>query len=60
LASVLPYIEQTNLQNLLNPDQPWYMANSTAALLTLGTFLCPSDTGPSPYHYPFFDPLGLG
>ena len=59
LAAVLPYLEQTNLQNLLNPNQPWYLASPTVALMTISTFMCPSDTGPSPYHYPFFDTWGL-
>ncbi len=58
-AAILPYLEQKNVQNLLNPDQPWYMASPTVALMTISTFMCPSDTGPSPYHYPFFDSWGL-
>ena len=59
LAAILPYLEQTNVQNLLNPNQPWYMASTTVALMTISSFICPSDTGPSPYHYPFFDSWGL-
>jgi prepilin-type N-terminal cleavage/methylation domain-containing protein len=59
LAAILPYLEQKNLQDLLNPDLPWIMVSPTAAKMTLSSFLCPSDTGPSPYHYPFFDSWGL-
>jgi prepilin-type N-terminal cleavage/methylation domain-containing protein/prepilin-type processing-associated H-X9-DG protein len=59
LAAILPYLEQKNLQGLLNPDQPWILVSSTVARMTVGVFTCPSDTGPSPYHYPFFDSWGL-
>jgi prepilin-type N-terminal cleavage/methylation domain-containing protein len=59
LAAILPYLEEKNVQDLLNPAQPWYMASPTVARLTLSLFMCPSDTGPSPYHYPFFDAWGL-
>jgi prepilin-type N-terminal cleavage/methylation domain-containing protein/prepilin-type processing-associated H-X9-DG protein len=58
-AAILPYLEQKNLQDLLNPDQPWFLVSPTAAQMTLSLFICPSDTGPSPYHYPFFDSWGL-
>ena len=59
LAAILPYLEQKNVQDLLNPEQPWIMVSPTVAKMTLSIFLCPSDTGPSPYHYPFFDSWGL-
>src|SRR4051794_2607775 len=58
-AAILPYLEQKNLQNLLDPDQPWVFVSPTVAQMTLSVFICPSDTAPSPYHYPFFDPWGL-
>ena len=35
------------------------MTSPTVAKMTISTFLCPSDPGPSPYHYPFFDSWGL-
>ena len=31
LAAILPYLEQKNVQDLLNPDQPWIMASPTVA-----------------------------
>ena len=43
LAAILPYLEQTNIQNLLNPDQPWYLASPTVALMTIST-LCARPT----------------
>jgi prepilin-type N-terminal cleavage/methylation domain-containing protein/prepilin-type processing-associated H-X9-DG protein len=58
-AAILPYLEQKNLQDLLNPDLPWIYASPTVAQMTISTFLCPSDTGPSLYHYAFFDSWGL-
>jgi prepilin-type N-terminal cleavage/methylation domain-containing protein/prepilin-type processing-associated H-X9-DG protein len=58
-AAILPYLEQQNLQNLLDPNQAWISVSPTAAMMTIGLFICPSDTGPSPYHYPFFDSWGL-
>jgi prepilin-type N-terminal cleavage/methylation domain-containing protein/prepilin-type processing-associated H-X9-DG protein len=59
LAAILPYLEQKNVQDLLDPNQPWFMVSPTAARMSLSVFLCPSDPGPSPYHYPFFDAFGL-
>jgi prepilin-type N-terminal cleavage/methylation domain-containing protein/prepilin-type processing-associated H-X9-DG protein len=59
LAAILPYLEEKNVQDLLNPDQPWYLASPTVAQLTLSVFICPSDTGPSPYYYSFLDAWGL-
>ena len=58
-AAIMPYLEQKNLQDLLDPDQPWIMVSPTVAQMTLSLFICPSDTGPSPYHYTFFDSWGL-
>ena len=58
-AAILPYIEQKNVQDLLDPTQPWVNVSPTVAKMTLSIFMCPSDTGPSPYHYPFFDSWGL-
>jgi prepilin-type N-terminal cleavage/methylation domain-containing protein/prepilin-type processing-associated H-X9-DG protein len=59
LAAILPYLEQKNVQDLLDPNQPWIYVSSTVATMSLSMFLCPSDTGPSPYHYAFFDSWGL-
>jgi prepilin-type processing-associated H-X9-DG protein len=59
LAAILPYLEQKNIQDLLDPAQPWVNVSPTVAQLSLAVFLCPSDTGPSPHHYPFFDSWGL-
>jgi prepilin-type N-terminal cleavage/methylation domain-containing protein len=59
LAAILPYLEQKNLQDVLNPEQPWVFTSTTAAQTTISIFMCPSDIGPSTYHYPFFDALGL-
>ena len=58
-AAIMPYLEQKNLQDLLNPDLPWIYTSPTVATMTINLFMCPSDTGPSPYHYTFFDSWGL-
>ncbi|WP_435011954.1 DUF1559 domain-containing protein (plasmid) [Tundrisphaera lichenicola] len=58
-AAILPYLEQKNVQDLLNPDQPWVVVSPTVAKMSLSIFTCPSDTGPSLYHYPFFESFGL-
>jgi prepilin-type N-terminal cleavage/methylation domain-containing protein/prepilin-type processing-associated H-X9-DG protein len=42
LALVLPYIEQGNLQNLLDFNQPW-STQTAAALVPVPVFACPSE-----------------
>ncbi len=59
-AAILPYLEQKNLQDQLDPNLPvWTGVSPTIARISLNLFLCPSDTGPTPYHYAFFDSWGL-
>src|SRR6185312_10584040 len=41
LAAILPYLEQKNLQDLLNPDQPWIMVSPTVAQMSISIFMCP-------------------
>ena len=58
-AAILPYLEQKNLQDLLDPTQPWYLVSPTVAQMTVNLFLCPSDPGPRVYSYPFLQALNL-
>lgn len=55
-ARILPYIDQANLQNLLNFSiDPWVSSGPNPALsqtvfsTSVPVFLCPSDAGPSAY-----------
>ncbi len=46
-ATTLPYIEQENLQNLINFDVPWEQQTSLVARTPVQTFMCASNVGPS-------------
>ena len=37
-AAMLPYLEQKNVQDLLDPNQPWIVVSSTVATMTLRLF----------------------
>ena len=50
--SLLPYIEQTNLQQLFNPALPWWMQSPQAGQQVVPMFLCPSNAKPSQYTVP--------
>ena len=56
LAQINPYLEQTNIFNAMNLDQPIYQpptydistGNQFAVSQVISLFLCPSDAGPTP------------
>jgi prepilin-type N-terminal cleavage/methylation domain-containing protein/prepilin-type processing-associated H-X9-DG protein len=58
-AALLPYLEHTNAQNMLNPNLPWWAQSPQVATLKLPIFICPSDTAPNPTTYPFIASFGL-
>jgi len=64
-AQILPYIEQTNLQNLINFSQPWN-TQTNAAAFKVPTFLCPNEKSPdlnqsaNPPSYPINYALNCG
>lgn len=47
-ATTLPYIEQENLQNLIDQDRPWEQQTAVVASTNVASFVCPSNEGPSP------------
>ena len=42
---LLPYLEQTNLENLLDQSLPWFMQSPVAVQTPVKVYQCPSDTG---------------
>jgi len=58
-VSLLPYLEQANLQSLIDPNIPWYLLPPTIATQQIPVFVCPSDVAPSPTTYPFIAGLSL-
>ncbi len=42
-ASLLPYLEQANAENLINQKIPWYLQSPQAVRVVLPVYLCPSD-----------------
>jgi prepilin-type N-terminal cleavage/methylation domain-containing protein/prepilin-type processing-associated H-X9-DG protein len=47
-SSILPFIEQQNLQNLYNFNLPWELQPSSVAQTAIKTYECPSNAGPNP------------
>jgi len=58
-VAILPYLEQANLQNLLDPSVPWFFVPADVARRQLPIFACPTDTAPSATTYPFIQSFGL-
>jgi prepilin-type N-terminal cleavage/methylation domain-containing protein/prepilin-type processing-associated H-X9-DG protein len=57
-ASTLPFIEQENLQSLINFDQPWEQQTPFVAQSVINTFLCASDDVVNPQRDVEFETLG--
>jgi prepilin-type N-terminal cleavage/methylation domain-containing protein len=45
-ASILPFLEETNLLNLYVSEKPWEQQTPVAAKTVVKPYLCPSNTGP--------------
>lgn len=44
-ATTLPFIEQENLQNLIDDTRPWEQQSALVAATSINTFVCPSNAG---------------
>lgn len=54
---LLDYMEQTNLNSLIDAAQPWYLQSSVAATTQVQVYRCPSDSGhPKLVRWPFLTP----
>jgi prepilin-type processing-associated H-X9-DG protein len=58
-ASVLPFIEQANLQNLYDFNIPWELQPPAVAETVIKTYYCPSNAGQNPAVDQEFGALGL-
>ena len=47
-ATTLPFIEQENLQNLIDQTRPWEQQSAAVASTAVGSFYCPSNQGNNP------------
>ncbi len=56
-AATLPFIEQANLQNLIDFRRPWEQQTAQVARTPIPIFFCPSDTGENPGEDPAFGAL---
>lgn len=56
---LLPYLEQGNVQDLIDPNLPWYMLSPPVVQTVVKTFKCPSDTVGDLDVYPHVAQLGL-
>ncbi len=55
---LLPFMEQANLRNLIDPKQPWFMQSASAANTAVPIYKCPTDTAPEHVQWPFLTPFG--
>lgn len=58
-VSLLPYLDQANLQNRIDPEIPWYLQPPDIVQTNVSVFICPSDTAANPSVYPFVAALGV-
>ncbi len=52
-VSILPYVEQKNLQDLIDPSVPWINFPQEVGMTNIPIYLCPSDRVISPAVIPF-------
>lgn len=57
--SLLPYLDQANLQFTVDPNVDWYLIPPSIAKQVVPIFVCPSDSAPNPTTYPLIAALGL-
>ena len=57
--SLLPYLDQGNLQGNIDPNIPWYLLSPNLARQAMPVLLCPSDAAASPTTYPLLLALNL-
>jgi prepilin-type N-terminal cleavage/methylation domain-containing protein/prepilin-type processing-associated H-X9-DG protein len=58
-VSLLPYLEQANLETLADAEIPWYLQRPSTAKTIVPVFLCPSDTASNPTRYPWVTAMGV-
>ena len=51
-VQLLPYLEQANLHDLVDPDVSWFMNRSEIARTIIPVFICPSNSKVNPREYP--------
>lgn len=56
-VELLPFAENENLHNLVDPELPWFMQSSVAATTRVEMFRCPSDVVPDLVEWPFLNPF---
>jgi prepilin-type N-terminal cleavage/methylation domain-containing protein/prepilin-type processing-associated H-X9-DG protein len=56
---LLPYLDQVNLQQTIDPTTPWFLLSPQLAQQTVPLFLCPSDAALNPTTYPLVQALNL-
>ena len=55
----LPYLEQGNLESLIDPQTPWYNLPPEVGQANVKVYRCPSDPALSPISIPFLEMAGF-
>ncbi|MEZ6128883.1 MAG: DUF1559 domain-containing protein [Planctomycetaceae bacterium] len=58
-VSLLPYLDQANLQGLADAEIPWYLQTPSTAMTIVPVFVCPSDIAANPLAYPWVAGMGV-
>jgi prepilin-type N-terminal cleavage/methylation domain-containing protein/prepilin-type processing-associated H-X9-DG protein len=58
-TSLLAFVEQGNVRDLINPHIPWFFANPAVARMRLPIFACPSDAGADTFSSGFIASFGV-
>lgn len=58
-VSIMPFIEQGNLQNLIDPDEEWVCYPPEVGMTNVPVYICPSDPIESPTIIPFLTEVNL-
>lgn len=56
---ILPYLEQGNIADLLDPTDPWFLQTDVAARTSVPSFVCPSDPSETVVDLQFVSSLNL-
>ena len=59
-VSILPFLEQANLERLGKADIPWFKLPPAVAQAHVPSFVCPSDVAGSPTEYPWIQGQPVG
>ena len=58
-VSLLPFLDQANLQELADAEIPWYLQTPSTAQTIVPVFVCPSDVAANPTAYPWIAAMGV-